>query len=101
MNKKDINLLAEAYNTLSLESDVKRDWNAEYKEMEQKHGGGVDWATVEIDGIDTRDYPDFSDAYITGIDFIDGTPVPDDYVDVVQDLYSDIFYDKVMWAAQG
>lgn len=91
MNKKDINLLAEAYNALSLESDVKRDWNAEYKEMEQKHGGGVDWATVEIDGTDRRD-----NAYITGIDFIDGTPVPDDYLDVVQDLYSDTFNDRVM-----
>lgn len=32
---------------------------------------------VELDGIDTRDYPDFCDAYITYAEHEDGTPLTD------------------------
>jgi hypothetical protein len=32
---------------------------------------------VEVDGIDTRDYPDFVDAYISYAEYEDGTPLTD------------------------
>jgi hypothetical protein len=38
----------------------------------------VDFGSLEVEGIDTRDYPDFCDAYISGGCFIDGTPLDDD-----------------------
>ena len=46
---------------------------------------------VEIDGIDTNDYPDFVDAYIASADY-DGVPMTDEQLDEVNDN-SDFVYD--------
>jgi len=35
---------------------------------------------IEIDGIDTKDYPDFCDAYIVSADY-DGVPMNDEQLD--------------------
>ena len=35
---------------------------------------------VEVDGIDTKDYPDFCDAFIASADY-DGQPMTDDQLD--------------------
>ena len=35
---------------------------------------------IEIDGIDTKDYPDFCDAYIVSADY-DGKPMTDEQLD--------------------
>ena len=35
---------------------------------------------IEIDGIDTKDYPDFCDAYISSADY-DGKPMTDEQLD--------------------
>ena len=35
---------------------------------------------IELDGIDTRDYPDFADAYIESADY-DGIPMTDKQLD--------------------
>jgi len=50
---------------------------------------------VEIDGIDTSDYPDFCDAYISSADY-NGAEMTDDELDTLNDEYSDFVYDKVM-----
>lgn len=49
---------------------------------------------VQIDGIDTRDYPDFCDAYIESADY-DGEPMTDDQLDELNDDY-DYVYQKVI-----
>lgn len=38
----------------------------------------VDMGSIEIDGVDMDDYPDFSDAYIAYAEFEDGTPLSED-----------------------
>jgi hypothetical protein len=38
----------------------------------------VDLATLQIEGLDTRDYPDFCDAYFSRGNKLDGTPLDDD-----------------------
>ena len=48
---------------------------------------------VEIDGIDTNDYPDFCDAYIVSADY-NGVPMTDEQLDEVNDN-SDFVYDCV------
>jgi len=48
---------------------------------------------VEIEGIDTNDYPDFCDAYIASADY-DGVPMTDEQLDEVNDN-SDFVYDCV------
>jgi len=37
----------------------------------------VDLSSIEIDGVDRNDYPDFVDAYITYAEYEDGTPLTD------------------------
>ena len=38
----------------------------------------VDLASLEIEGIDMQDYPDFCDAYFSKGNKLDGTPLTDD-----------------------
>jgi len=45
--------------------------------------GMVDFKSLELDGIDSRDYPDFCDAYISGGYYLDGTPLADDVLEVL------------------
>ena len=37
----------------------------------------IDFSTLQVDGIDTRDYPDFCDAFICYGEYTDGTPLED------------------------
>ena len=39
---------------------------------------------IEIDGINTKDYPDFCDAYIVSADY-DGKPMTDEQLDKIND----------------
>jgi hypothetical protein len=39
---------------------------------------GVNYNSIQIDGIDPDDYPDFVDAYITYAEYEDGTPLTDE-----------------------
>ena len=43
----------------------------------------------EIGGVDTRDYPDFCDAYLEGADY-DGKPCTEEQLDYIQDNYPEI-----------
>jgi hypothetical protein len=38
-------------------------------------------AKVEVDGVDTRDYPDYCDAYFSYAEYEDGTKLTDDELD--------------------
>ena len=56
----------------------------------------IDWQSLEIDGVDIRDYPDFCDAYVCyGLD-INGSPLTDAALDYINDKHSDIVYDLAM-----
>ena len=50
----------------------------------------VDMSCIEIDGIDTTDYPDFSDAYISSAIFEDGTELTVDELELLQE---ELYYD--------
>lgn len=41
---------------------------------------------IEVDGIDTADYPDFADAYIANADY-DGIPMTEKQLDEVNSMY--------------
>jgi hypothetical protein len=49
----------------------------------------IDWSSVELDGIDTRDYPDFCDAYLAYAEFLDGTPLSEDELDEAMLQFTD------------
>jgi hypothetical protein len=53
----------------------------------------INYITLEIDGIDLRDTPDFSDAYFCYGEYTDGTEIEDE---VLEDLScSDLKYEYV------
>ena len=56
------------------------------------NGKPVNLKSLEVDGVDTRDYPDFSDAYLTYAEFEDGTPLSDAEIDLFQNKHDDVVY---------
>ena len=58
----------------------------------------INWDTAIIDGIDTKDYPDFCDAYISYVECVDGIEVTDERYDIINnnsDLISELVYQKL------
>lgn len=45
---------------------------------------------VEIDGVDSTDYPDFCDAYFSYAEFEDNTPLTDDQLEQLTDANGDV-----------
>jgi len=56
---------------------------------------------VEIDGINTWDYPDFVDAFISSASWEDGTALTDKELDDLNDNYTDFVYDRVIESLHG
>ena len=55
----------------------------------QLHGRTVE--DLEIDGVDPRDYPDFSDAYIASARWADtGEPLGDQELDLLNEQYPEV-----------
>ena len=54
------------------------------------NGKEVDYASLEIDGVDSSDYPDFSDAYFSSGYFTDGTEMSDEDLDDLADTYGEL-----------
>jgi hypothetical protein len=47
------------------------------------NGKEVDRSSIEMDGVDPHDYPDFSDAYIVGAQFVDGTELTQEELELL------------------
>jgi len=41
----------------------------------------IDYASLKIDGIDFKDYPDFCDAYFSAGNYLDGKPLPEEVLE--------------------
>jgi hypothetical protein len=53
------------------------------------HGRKV--VDVQVEGVDSKDYPDFCDAYFSYAVFQDtGEPLDDDDMDLLNEVYTDI-----------
>lgn len=71
--------MADNFNLRAFLTENKLTKNAKLlKEEVSFNGKPVDVRSIEIDGIDTEDYPDFVDAYITYAEYEDGTPLTDE-----------------------
>jgi hypothetical protein len=53
-------------------------------------GKEVDMRSLVVDGVDTRDYPDFVDAYLTEGAFLDGTPFNDAQMEAFDSEHGDV-----------
>ena len=74
------------------------------KDLDESVLGKKDWSkvdrsTIEIDGVDKSDYPDFSDAYISYAEWEDGTALThaelDAFTDDNSDLVHELAYDSL------
>jgi len=59
------------------------------------NGKRIDVSTIEIDGIDINDYPDFCDAYMASAQYQDGTELTDDELDALDDKYQGLKHELV------
>ncbi len=48
---------------------------------------------LEVDGVDSSDYPDFCNAYFSGGCYEDGTPLTDDELNELTDLAGDVVWE--------
>ena len=55
----------------------------------------LNYNSIEIEGIDTSDYPDFCDAYISYAEFENGIQLDDDQLDVLNED-SDLVYNETI-----
>ena len=56
------------------------------------NGKTVDVSSIEIDGVDSRDYPDFADAYVHSAKYTDGTELTDSELDQLRDENPDLVH---------
>ena len=54
---------------------------------------GKNVVNLQVDGVDSRDYPDFSDAHFSSGSYEDGTPLTDDELNKLTDLASDVVWE--------
>lgn len=70
------------------------------KELDEQNEKEIDYNSLEIDGIDYRDAPEFSDAYFSDGYYTDGTPLSDQDLerltadgDLLYQMLTDIMYE--------
>ena len=94
--------MADNFNLRSFLSENKLTKNTQLlSEGIEFNGKQVNAGSVEIDGIDTEDYPDFVDAYIAAAEYEDGTPLSEDELLQFQeenyDLVSQMIHDDQLY----
>jgi len=94
--------MADNFNLRTFLTENKLTKNAQIlKEEISFNGKPVNVGSVEIDGIDTEDYPDFVDAYIAAAEYEDGTPLTDeelvDFQEENYDLVSQMIHDNQLY----
>ena len=86
----------------TMEERLMSEWKQFVTESHHHHhraisvnGKEVDTDSLEIDGIDMRDAPDFVDAYFSDGQFMDGTPLSQDELDYLGDHHGELLYNKI------
>jgi hypothetical protein len=72
---------------------ASNDTNMEHKK--------INWRSLEFDGIDTRDYPDFTDAYVVYAEYEDGTELSDEELERLDIHDDERIYDALMNRLRG
>ena len=94
--------MADNFNLRTFLTENKLTKNAQLlKEEIGLNGKPGDVRSIEIDGIDPEDYPDFVDAYIAAANYEDGTPLTDEELNQFQeenyDLVSELIHDNQLY----
>lgn len=94
--------MADNFNLRQFLTENKLTKNAKLlKEAVALDGKPVDISSIEIDDIDTSDYPDFSDAYISYAEYEDGTPLSEEELMKLEDqnygITNELIHDRQMY----
>ena len=93
--------MADNFNLRQFLTENKLTKNAKLLNEASFNGKPVNVGSIEIDGIDTEDYPDFVDAYIVAAEYEDGTPLTDEELMQFQeenyDLVSQMIHDDQLY----
>ena len=65
------------------------------KNMITLNGKVVDVGSLELEGIDGRDAPDFCDAFFSAGQYKDGTKMSDEDLDALKENHPNLFYDLI------
>jgi len=65
------------------------------------NGKQVDIGSIELDGVESWDRPDYADAYASAATFTDGTPLSDDELDTLSNQHGDIINMKAHDMLEG
>jgi hypothetical protein len=84
----------EVYGALDIQMAESNEVNEGQSSVEL-NGKAVDVQSLEIDGVDTRDYPDFADAYFSAGSFEDGTELSDQDLEQLRDQHGDLLHELV------
>ena len=60
------------------------------------NGKEIDISSIQVDGVDTKDYPDFVDAYICDCYYVDGKQLSEAEIDMLVEKYDTLTYDSVI-----
>ena len=94
--------MADNFNLRQFLTENKLTKNAKLlKEAVSLNGKPVNVQSIEIDGIERDDYPDFVDAYITYAEYEDGTPLSDEELMSLEDenygLTGELIHDRQLY----
>jgi hypothetical protein len=94
--------MADNFNLRQFLSENKLTKNAKLlKEQVSLNGKPVNIGSIEIDGIDRNDHPDYVDAYITYAEYEDGTPLTDEELMSLEDdnygLTGELIHDRQLY----
>jgi hypothetical protein len=94
--------MADNFNLRQFLTENKLTKNAKLlKEQVSLNGKPVNTRSIEIEGIDRNDYPDFVDAYITYAEYEDGTPLSDEELMSLEDenygLTGELIHDSQLY----
>lgn len=56
----------------------------------------INWRSLEFEDVDLRDYPDFSDAYVSYAEYEDGSALTDEELELLDIHEDDRVYDALM-----
>jgi hypothetical protein len=94
--------MADNFNLRQFLTENKLTKNAKLlKEQVSLNGKPVNIGSIEIDGIDRNDHPDYVDAYITYAEYEDGTPLTDEELMSLEDdnygLTGELIHDRQLY----
>lgn len=65
------------------------------------NGKQVNLGSIEIEGVDSRDYPDFADAYVSYAEYVDGTQLTDEELEQFTNENGDLVNELASESMQG